>query len=151
MIASYTWGQDSARLGAFYGDFTSIPHVVSTTIRDLAQLNNVTHQFLLDQFVDYHVWNWYGHEFSIGAFASFAPAQFSTVMPALLQPAYFGKVHFAGEALSSGHGWIIGALNSAYRAVAEVLAVEGSAGKLQELVDTWGLVDEVDMGWYKIG
>jgi monoamine oxidase len=151
MIASYTWGQDSARLGAFYGDFTSIPHVVSTTIRDLARLNNVTHQFLLDQFVDYHVWNWYGHEFSIGAFASFAPAQFSTVMPALLQPAYFGKVHFAGEALSSGHGWIIGALNSAYRAVAEVLAVEGLAGKLQELVDTWGLVDEVDMGWYKIG
>ena len=72
-------------------------------------------------------------------------------MPALLQPAYFGKVHFAGEALSSGHGWIIGALNSAYRAVAEVLAVEGLAGKLQELVDTWGLVDEVDMGWYKIG
>jgi hypothetical protein len=29
--------------------------------------------------------------------------------------------------------------------------VEGLAGKLQELVDTWGLVDEVDMGWYKIG
>jgi monoamine oxidase len=151
MIASYTWGQDSARLGAFYNSPSSTAHVISTTLRDLARLNNVTHDFLLDQFVDSHVWSWYGHEFSVGAFASFAPAQFSAVMPALLQPAFGGKVHFAGEALSSGHGWIIGAVNSAYRAVAEVLAVEGLKGKLDELVDMWGLVDEVDMGWYKTG
>ena len=149
MIASYTWGQDSARLGAFYDDPTSIEYVLSTTLRDLARLNNVTHEFLLDQFVDYHLWNWYGHEFSVGAFASFSPAQFSTVMPALMQPGYNGKLHFAGEALSSGHGWIIGAVNSAFRSVAEVLAVEGMWSKLDELVDQWGVIDEVDMGWYK--
>jgi hypothetical protein len=47
-------------------------------------------------------------------------------------------VIFAGEASSSEHTWIIGALNSAYKAVAEVLAVEGRADKLHEFVDIWG-------------
>ena len=77
-----------------------------------------------------------------------APSQFSTVLPALLKPAHSGRVHFAGEALSSGHTWIIGALNSAYRTVAEILAVDGRVDELRTLLDTWGVIDEVEMGWY---
>ncbi len=148
MIASYTWGQDSARLGAYYQDTAAESYIVSRVLRDLAQVHNVTTEFVQDQFVGAHLWNWYAHEFSIGAYAMFSPSQFSVNLPPLMQPAYHGKVHFAGEALSAGHGWIIGALNSAYRSVAEILAVEGMTDKLQELVDKWGLVDEVDMGWY---
>lgn len=148
MIASYTWGQDSNRLGAFYQTSDSIDYVVSTTMRDLARLNNVTQEFLQDQLLDYKLQNWYTQEFAVGAFACFSPAQFSNVMPALLQPAYDGKVHFAGEALSSGHGWIIGAVNSGYRTVAEILAVQGLNDKLEELTAMWGEIDEVDMGWY---
>ncbi|KAH8662544.1 flavin-containing amine oxidase [Xylariales sp. PMI_506] len=148
MLASYTWGQDSARLGAWYDDSDSEEYILNITLRDLARLNNVTADFLHEQLDSYIFWNWYAHPHSIGAFASFLPGQFSTVLPPLLQPAYDGKVHFAGEALSSGHGWIIGAVNSAYRAVAEVLAVEGLSDKLDELVLTWGQIDEVDMGWY---
>ncbi|KAI9846686.1 MAG: hypothetical protein M1837_003741 [Sclerophora amabilis] len=148
MIASYTWGQDSARLGSFYNIPDARDYVVETTLRDLARMNNVTHEFLKEEFVDVHLWDWYGDEFSVGAFAIFSPDQFSTMMPALMHPAHEGKLHFGGEALSSGHAWIIGAVNSAYRTVTEILAVEGMDDKLQQLVETWGYVDEIDMGWY---
>ena len=79
----------------------------------------------------------------------FGPAEFSTVMPSLLKPAFDGKVHFVGEALSSGHAWIIGAVNSAYRTVLEVLAVEKRDDLIEKLVELWGTVDEVELGWYK--
>ncbi|KAG4417758.1 hypothetical protein IFR04_009127 [Cadophora malorum] len=148
MIASYTWGQDSSRLGAYYEAPESRAHIINATLRELARMNNVTEDFLNEQFVEAHLYNWYAHEASIGAFALFSPGQFSTLMPALLQPAADGKLHFAGEALSSGHAWIIGALNSAYRSVAEVLAVESRSDLLTQLVQTWGEIDEVDMGWY---
>ena len=69
-------------------------------------------------------------------------------MPSLRKPAYDGKVHFAGEALSSGHAWIIGAVNSAYRTVLEVLAVEGQGDLVEKMRRDWGTIDEVDMGWY---
>jgi monoamine oxidase len=148
LIASYTWGQDASRIGAFSRTPEGRNYIVSTVLRDLARLHKVTEEFVREQFVDYHIWDWYDNEFSVGGFSAFSPSQFSTVLPALLQPAYFGRVHFAGEALSSGHAWIIGALNSAYRVVAEILAVEGRVDKLQELVNIWGVIDEVEMGWY---
>jgi len=148
MIASYTWGQDSTRLGAFFNTPSGRKHIVTSVLQDLAKLHNVTYGFLRKQLVDYHLWDWYSHEYSIGAYAMFSPSQFTKTLPPLLQPAYSGRVHFAGEALSAGHGWVIGAVNSAYRSVAEILAVEGMRDKLGQLVDMWGLVDEVDMGWY---
>jgi hypothetical protein len=46
-------------------------------------------------------------------------------MPSLMKPAFNGNVHLGGEALSSGHAWIIGAVNVADRNVMEVLAMEG--------------------------
>jgi monoamine oxidase len=109
----------------------------------------VTESFLHEQLVEIHLWDWYAHDWSAGAFAMFGPAEFSTVMPSLLKPAFHGKVHFAGEALSSGHAWVIGAVNSAYRTVAEVLAVEKRDDLLAKLVEKWGTIDEVDMGWYR--
>jgi hypothetical protein len=119
MIASYVWGQDSSRLGA-----------------------------LRDQYVDYHAWDWYQNEWSVGAFAMFGPDQYSNIMPSLMTPAESGHVHWAGEALSSGHAWIIGAVNSAYRSVAEILKAEGRDDLIAELISKWGTIDEVDMGWY---
>ncbi|SPO07083.1 uncharacterized protein DNG_09777 [Cephalotrichum gorgonifer] len=148
MIASYTWGQDSARLGAYYTEDASRERIIDITIRNLAAMHNVTYEFLLSEYVDAHLWNWYEGEDAVGAFALFGPGEYSTVLPALMAPGAHGRLHFAGEALSSGHGWIIGAVNSAYRTVAETLAVEQLDDKLFELVDKWGLVNEVDMGWY---
>src|ERR1700712_5504723 len=53
MLASYTWGQDSARLGAWYGDSASEEYILNVTLRDLARLNNVTYSFLHDQLDSY--------------------------------------------------------------------------------------------------
>lgn len=146
MIASYTWGQDSARLGAYYHEKADISYITDVVIRQLAAMNNVSEAFLYDQLVDTHFWDWYAHSWTVGAFAIFGPAEYSTVMPSLMKPAYNGKVHFAGEALSSGHAWIIGAVNSAYRTVVEVLAVEQRFDLIEQLVELWGTIDEVDMG-----
>ncbi|EQL03614.1 amine oxidase (flavin-containing) [Ophiocordyceps sinensis CO18] len=148
MIASYTWGQDSARLGAYYTHDDARKRIIEITLRNLAAMHNVTYEFLESQYVDSHLWNWYEGQDTVGAFAIFGPSEYSSMLPALMMPAAEGKLHFAGEALSSGHAWIIGAVNSAYRTVAEILAVERMDHKLAEMVDTWGLVNEVDMGWY---
>ena len=148
MIASYTWGQDSARLGSFYNVDGARDYITNVTIRQLAAMNNVTESFLHDQLVDTDLWDWYAQGWSAGAFAIFGHAEFSTVMPSLLKPAFDGKVHFAGEALSSGHAWIIGAVNSAYRTVLEILAVEKRDDLIAKMVDIWGTIDEVDMGWH---
>jgi hypothetical protein len=151
MIASYTWGQDSSRLGAYYHTEADLAYITNVTIRQLAAMNNLTETFLHEQLVDVHLWDWYAHSESVGAFAIFGPGEFSTVMPSLMKPGYFGRVHFAGEALSSGHAWIIGAVNSAYRTVAEVLAVEGRENLVELMRELWGEIDEVDMGWYVQG
>ncbi len=103
-------------------------------------MNNVSLPFLQEQYLDSHAYSWYNDEFSVGAFALFSPGQFSSLLPALLAPAADGRLHFAGEALSSGHAWIIGALNSAYRSVAEILAVEGRMDLLEQLIEQWGVV-----------
>lgn len=91
-----------------------------------------------------------GKQFSNGAFANFGPGEFSTVMPYLMEPAWNGHLPFGGEALSSAHAWIIGAINSAWRTVMEVLDTEGLKDKADELNSMWGgPIDDIDMGRYQ--
>jgi monoamine oxidase len=149
MIASYVWGQDSSRLGAHLRTPEGRAILLDLTLRDLAAMNNVTFEFLQSQYVDHHAWDWYRSEWSVGAFAIFGPGQYSDIMPALMIPAQNGHLHFGGEALSSGHAWIIGAVNSAYRTVLEVLKAEERDDLVDKLVQTWGMINEVDLGWYK--
>jgi monoamine oxidase len=148
MIASYVWGQDSSRLGSYLRTPEARSHLVDIVLADLALMNNLTLEFIRDQYIDYHAWDWYQNEWSVGAFAIFTPGQYSTIMPDLMTPAEDGHLHFAGEALSSGHAWIIGAVNSAYRTVAEILKTEQRPDLLRRMIDLWGTIDEVDMGWY---
>jgi hypothetical protein len=46
MIASYTWNQDSARLGAYYHTGDDREYVTNVTFRQLAAMSNVTETFL---------------------------------------------------------------------------------------------------------
>lgn len=57
----------------------------------------------------------------MSAFAHFAPGQFSTFFADIVQPAAYGRFHFAGEVASANHAWVAGVLDSAVRAVAEIL------------------------------
>ncbi|GJC89387.1 putative bifunctional amine oxidase DDB_G0291301 [Colletotrichum liriopes] len=158
MIASYTWGQDASRLGSYlnpHNPTAQAPYqpesadvMVDLALKSLAELNGVSHEYLLSQFEGYHVYDWYGSAYSNGAFAIFGPGQFSSTLPWLMRPAADGHMHFGGEALSSGHAWIIGAVNSAWRTVLEILDTEGLEDKKKQFIDQWGVIDEVDMGWY---
>lgn len=61
-------------------------------------------------------------------------------------PAGNGRLHFAGEALSARHAWVEGALDSAWRAVAELLWAGGESKEAKELqekfVKNWGVNQE---------
>jgi monoamine oxidase len=111
-------------------------------------MNNVTMEFIESQYVDYYAWDWYQNEWSVGAFAIFSAGQYVNIMPSLMVPAQNGHLHFGGEALSSGHTWIIGAINSAYRTVLEILKTEERDDLIESLVQKWGMIDEVELGWY---
>ncbi|KAK2040867.1 L-amino acid oxidase [Colletotrichum somersetense] len=139
MIASYAWGQDASRLGSYlnpHNPTTQAPYqpesvdaMIDVILKSLAELNGVSPEYLLSQFEGYHAYD-------------------CSTLPWLMRPAADGHMHFGGEALSSGHAWIIGAGNSAWRTVFEILDTEGLEDKKKQFVDQWDVIDEVDMGWY---
>ena len=91
------------------------------------------------QFADHSV-SW-----SAGAFAFFGPGKFNSTYTALTTPAAGGRLHFAGEALSTRHAWVEGALNSAWRAVYELLIQEPAWKHLmQKFYKNWGY----DAEWF---
>lgn len=62
-------------------------------------------------------------------------------MPKLMVPAARGgRVHFGGDALSAGHAWIVGGLNSAVRCVGEVLRAVGRGEEVRGLEGRWGVL-----------
>lgn len=113
LLASYTWGQAARRLGAL-----AHRERAETTLRHLARL----HPQLADAGMVRRTasWSWDNHRWSSGAFAWFQPGQHTMLHRHVIAPE--GRVHFAGEHASLTHTWIQGALESALRAVREMLA-----------------------------
>ncbi|KAK7951049.1 uncharacterized protein PG986_006777 [Apiospora aurea] len=64
-------------------------------------------------------YNWYADPTSVGAFAFFGPGQFQKMYPSIVQS--HGKHVIIGEAASSHHAWVVGALESAVRGVYQFL------------------------------
>jgi Flavin containing amine oxidoreductase len=95
--------------------------IITLILKDLAALHDVEIAFLVAQFDSAYSHSWYHDVYTQGAFALFGPAQFNDLYPGLIQPAAGGRLHIAGEAASAHHAWIAGALDSAKRAVGEVL------------------------------
>jgi hypothetical protein len=87
-------------------------------------MHGVTVEHLRSQALDYHAFDWYHNQHTMGAFAAFGPGQFSTFFADIVQPAGHGRFHFAGEVASPHHAWVAGALDSAKRAVAEILRLD---------------------------
>ncbi|KAK7728877.1 hypothetical protein SLS53_009340 [Cytospora paraplurivora] len=121
--------------------------LVTLTLRNLASRHNVSIGYLSGQLEGAYAYDWYQSAYLAGAFAIFGPEQFGSVMLYLMTPAQAGHMHWGGETLSSGHAWITGALNSAYRNAVELQYTEGLEDKKAELVRMWGVIDEDDMGW----
>ncbi|KAM0469799.1 hypothetical protein ACHAP7_009830 [Fusarium lateritium] len=126
LLCSYTWGQDAQRIGSLCSNNTTQDdaELKRLIIHDLARLHArdghpfekmVT--FLEEQYVDHHGYDWYRDQNMSGAFAYFGPGQFSNMWQEIIKPNALGQLYLVGEAASSHHAWIVGALESVIRAV----------------------------------
>jgi len=88
---------------------------------DLARLHGVDENTLRKNTLDYRAFDWYDNPYTMGAFAHFAPGQFSLLYDSIVQTAGYGRFHFAGEVASHHHAWVAGALDSANRVVEEII------------------------------
>ncbi|KAF7370563.1 Amine oxidase [Mycena sanguinolenta] len=146
LLASYTWAQDAQRLGGLaQGVGTEADQrLVELTLQNLSQLHGIP-------LVDHYAYNWHNNEDARGAFALFGPGQFgnrqqtNSMFVSMKAPAAGGKLHFAGEATSAHHAWVLGALNSAWRAVYSTLGrMQDAVIKREQLIKEWKIPDEED-------
>ncbi|KAI5990294.1 amine oxidase [Pisolithus orientalis] len=139
LIASYCWTTDAERLGSLATpDKTGA--LKEMVLHNLAEAHGapITYKFLHDQFVDMNVKDWSHDPHTMGAFAFFGPGDFEDLYSSLTYPAVSGRLHFAGEAISTRHAWVVGALDSAWRAVHEYLSVTKQDDKMQKFKELWG-------------
>jgi len=139
LIASYTWTSDAERLGALMGTGKQeIDDQLETLVlNNLATIHNVTYDYLKTIFVQLYAWDWTRDVNTMGAFAFFGPGNFQDMYTSLCRPAANDKLHFAGEALSVRHAWVVGALDSAWRAVYEYL-YHTDPLKIPKFIQLWG-------------
>lgn len=134
LLASYTWSQDANRMGSLVNDINK-NELVELILRDLARLHarDMTYDSIKRSFTGiYNAYSWSHDPTTAGAFALFGPGQFRNLYPYLSRPAADSKFHIVGEAASTHHAWIVGALDSAYAAVYRFL----KRFDLQDAIDT---------------
>jgi hypothetical protein len=165
LLACYNWAQDAARLGVLIqgSDPTDQEAVLSVVLSDLAAMHRgekgtgITEESLRNMVVKYHVHDWYNNELTGGAFGMFGPGQFATFFQELQTPAANFRLFIAGELTSIYHGWVVASLNSARRAVEDMLLCrktkqQAKAGD-EDVIDflrkklekNWGKVDPSDL------
>ncbi|KAK2462139.1 hypothetical protein APHAL10511_005837 [Amanita phalloides] len=137
LIASYGWAREAERLSVLAEN--DKPRLVRLVLNDLAGIHNVSADFLRTELLDTFVWDWSSSPYSMGAYASFGPGKFKHVYTSMTTFAADGLLHFAGEALSPRHAWVEGALDSAWRAVAEMLSLMPDGDEyLAQFYSKWG-------------
>jgi len=147
LIASFIWTDDAARMGALIGSgSTNIDEQLKAMVlQDLSLVHNIDLEILQDQYISQYSVDWADNPRTMGAFALFGPGKFGSVYPSLTVPAGRGKLHFAGEAISIRHGWVVGALDSVWRSIFEYLLVSEQAEKLVKFIELWDLNEE----WFR--
>ncbi|KAF7177494.1 hypothetical protein CNMCM7691_005747 [Aspergillus felis] len=161
LLCSYTWGQDAQRMGSLVED--NSPMDTSTEkydqlkellVHNLALLHQNSasykemHDTISKAYLRHHAYNWYKDPNTAGAFALFGPGQFANYYPKLIEPAANGHLYLAGEASSAHHAWIVGSLDSAYRALVLYLrtlqfSLPEICGSLEALDKEWGELREI--------
>lgn len=143
VLQIYCWAQDAERMGAL-----SDEERVNECLKGIAYLYPEVN--IYDLFAGYEpevttkTWFWDNHA-NGGAFALFAPGQFKNLYPTLLTPEFNGHLNFAGECCSVHHGWIVGALDSAFNSVNNILQQAGATDKIELLEKIWGALSTPDI------
>jgi len=161
LLASYTWGQDSERIAAHVS--TESPDndkgLKELVIYNLARLHTINREketreeyekrFLLnkktitDNWITHHAYDWSKDQYACGGFALFSPGQFSTLIPHLVRPASDSRFVIVGEAASANHAWIVGALDSAFRGLKQILTRFQLDDLRVKMEEEFGDVDEL--------
>lgn len=111
-LASYTWGMPARRLAALQPNER---HRV--TFQNLAKIHpQMADPTMVERATS---WSWDVHPYSCGAFSWMSPGQHETLYQHLIRPE--GRIFFAGEHASLTTTWIQGAIESALRAVQQIM------------------------------
>uniref|UniRef100_A0A8D2LBM1 Amine oxidase n=1 Tax=Varanus komodoensis TaxID=61221 RepID=A0A8D2LBM1_VARKO len=113
LLVSYTWNDDA--------DFfvpLSDEKCIDVVMDDLAEIHQVSKNYLRSVCTRHVIQKWALDKFSMGAFASPTPYQFSHFFKTLFQNE--GRVYFAGEHTAHPHAWIDTAMKSAIRAASSI-------------------------------
>jgi hypothetical protein len=143
VLQVYCWAEDANRLGAL-----SDEERINECLKGIAYL--YPDGDVYNNFSGYHdgkttkTWFW-DSKAGGGAFALFAPEQYKNIYPDLLTPEFNGCLNIAGECCSVHHGWIVGALDSAYNAVNNILQQAGAHKKIKQMQETWGAFGTPDI------
>jgi len=143
VLQIYCWAQDAERMGALTDE-----ERVNECLKGIAYLYPEVDVY--EAFAGYDpetttkTWFWDNHAGG-GAFALFAPGQFKNLYPTLLTPEFNGCLNLAGECCSVHHGWIVGALDSGYNAVNNILQQAGATDKIEQMQETWGKLSAPDV------
>ncbi|KAG1747906.1 uncharacterized protein EDB91DRAFT_1235818 [Suillus paluster] len=141
LIASYCWTNDAERLGSLIGTGKTEydEQLKELVLRNLAEVHNLPYSFMLDQCEDVFAWDWNHDPLTMGAFAFFGPGDFQDLYTSLTVPNANKRLHIAGEAISTRHAWVVGALDSAWRAVYEYLLASGQPqSTIDKFFELWG-------------
>lgn len=147
LIASYCWTNDAERMGNLIN--TGADELLKDLVlRNLATVHNVDYKYLKDRLVAVYPWDWNHNSLTMGAFAFFGPGNYLKLYESLSVPASNGRLHFAGEAISVRHAWVVGALDSAWVAVHNYLIMtHASQDTLNKFYNNWG----INWEWTKSG
>ncbi|OCH90038.1 amine oxidase [Obba rivulosa] len=147
LLASYTWAQDARRLGGLCQpqDTPSGEQLLELTLDNLEKLHGLPRS-RFGPVLGFHAHSWETDPYARGAFALFGPTQFGrpgdsqSLFASMKAPAAGGLFHIAGEATSVHHAWVLGSLNSAWRAVYNALI--GRPEERKKLIENWDIPDE---------
>ncbi|CCO37713.1 hypothetical protein BN14_11872 [Rhizoctonia solani AG-1 IB] len=105
LIASYCWTQDAATMGSLMQGDESFDNIrlQKAILSDLVEVHGIELGFLEGQFESMFPFDWAHNPLTMGAFAFFGPGQFSTLYANLTRCSANGRLHFAGEAISTCH------------------------------------------------
>jgi monoamine oxidase len=143
VLQVYCWAQDAERLGVLT-DQEAINECLKGIQYLYPEVDVMAEYAGYDPDVTTKTWFWDNHSGG-GAFAMFNPGQFKHLYTTLLTPEFDGCLNFAGECCSVHHGWIVGALDSAYNAVYNIIRQSGDDALLDQMERTWGVLTAPDI------
>lgn len=120
LIASYNFDQNAVRVGNMLKDNNYSFNIVK---RQVEQVHGLPKDYL-DNIVEDHITkNWNSHPWSLGGFSYYRPEQKRLFSYSMAVPEFNSRVFFAGEHISSTHGWANGAHQTGMMAANEIARV----------------------------